>query len=177
MMQVQGVSGFLCVLKVTGSSVLVSRWWGRVPRVRLQLRSETALCSDLQRKPSEPQPLNLQQHHLPTDNFLHLTMFYITIPWKSHRWVKPGPPSALTVGKKHQKKANREKKSPLTHKRHHLQSLGKFLLQSNTMLSMTASQKKHLQNYHRSRSVDVSAGDTGLIGSKTHIFIYLEAIW
>lgn len=70
-----------------------------------------------------------------------------------------------------------KKKSPLIHKTHHLHSLARFLLQSYTMLSMAASQKEHLQNYHRSRSVDMSAGDTGFIGSKTHIFIYPEAIW
>lgn len=34
------------------------------------------------------------------------------------------------------------------------------------MLSMAASQKEHLQNHHRSRPTDVSAGDTEFIGSK-----------
>lgn len=76
------------------------------------------------------------------------------------------------------KKADRgKKKSPLTHKTHHLQSLGMFLLQPYTMLSMAASQKEHLQNHHRSRPIDVSVGDTESIGSKIHILIHLEAIW
>lgn len=81
-MQVQAVSGFLCVLKVTGSSELVSWWWGW-DQVCGQSWSQTAPCSHLQRKPNEPQPLNLQQHCPPTDNFLRLTMFYTTVPWKS----------------------------------------------------------------------------------------------
>lgn len=68
-----------------------------------------------------------------------------------------------------------EKKSPLTHKTHHLQCLGKFLFQSYTVLSMAACQKEqHLQKYHGSRSIDVSAGDTEFIGLKTQIFIYLN---
>lgn len=66
------------------------------------------------------------------------------------------------------KKLTEEKKNkpPLFHNTHHLHSLAKFLLQSYTMLSMAASQKEHLQSYHGSRSIDVSAGDTGFIGSK-----------
>lgn len=86
--------------------------------------------------------------------------------------------SALTGQKTRLKNADRGKKSPLTHKTHHLQSLGKFLFQSYTVLSMAACQKEqHLQKYHGSRSTDVSAGDTEFIGLKTQIFIYLKVIW
>lgn len=92
---------------------------------------------------------------------------------------EPGTTQCLDCGQntRLKKLTGKKTKPPLAHKTHHLHSLAKFLLQSYTMLSMGASQKEHLQSYHGSRSIDMSAGDARFIGSKTHLFIYLEAIW
>lgn len=88
MIQIQGVSGFLCALEVTGSSELVSCWWDPVRQHCAQIfrRSQMSLS-----------PSTCSSTIPPTDTFLHLTMFYTTVPWKPHRWVmKPAP----SLGKK-----------------------------------------------------------------------------
>lgn len=97
--------------------------------------------------------------------------------------MKPGPPSALIVGKKQDKKCWQRKKKIFPHPQD--TSPAEFRQVSAPILyhafhgciSKGDAELQNLQNYHRSRSVDVSAGDTEFIGLKTHIFIYQEAIW
>lgn len=128
---------------------------------------QSALCSELQKKPNQPQPqpAAASSPHwqlLAFNNVLHHSPMETPQMGDEARTTQ-----CLDCGLKTKKadRGEKKKKNLLTHKTHHLQSLGKFLLQSYTMLSTAASQKEHLQNYHGSRSVDVSAGDTGFIGS------------